>query len=60
MMPSSWPIRYDLRTSESHPLVISWITHDSFDGEIGITLCPGKYFSLAALRKKLNALPGSG
>ena len=43
MMPSSWPIRYDLRTSESHPLVISWITHDSFAGEIGITLCPGKY-----------------
>ena len=42
MMPSSWPIRYDLRTSESHPLVISWITHDSFAGEIGITLCPGK------------------
>ena len=26
----------------------------------GHTLCPGKYFSLSALRKNLNALPGSG
>ena len=43
MMPMSWPIQFDLRTSESHPISIAWIKHDLFDGEIGITLCPGKY-----------------
>ena len=42
-MPTSWPIQVDLRTSESHPIAIAWIRHDLFDGEIGITLCPGKY-----------------
>ena len=42
-MPTSWPIQVDLRTSESHPSAIAWINHDLFDGEIGITLCPGKY-----------------
>ena len=43
MMPTSWPIQVDLRTSESHPIAIAWISPDLFDGEIGITLCPGKY-----------------
>lgn len=42
-MRKSWPIQFDLRTSESHPLIISWICHESFEGEIGITICPGKY-----------------
>ena len=42
-MPTPWPIQFDLRTSESHPIAIAWINHDLFDGEIGITLCPGKY-----------------
>ena len=42
-MPTSWPVRWDLRTSETHPLIISWIKHPAFSGEIGITLCPGKY-----------------
>ena len=42
-MPKKWPVRWDLRTSQSHPIAIEWISHDLFDGEIGITLCPGKY-----------------
>ena len=42
-MSIKWPIRRDLRTSESHPLQIDWITNDLFAGRIGITLCPGKY-----------------
>ena len=42
-MSMKWPIRWDLRTSESHPLQIDWITSDLFVGRIGITLCPGKY-----------------
>jgi len=42
-MPTSWPTQCNLRTSESHPIAIAWINHDLFDGEIGITLCPGKY-----------------
>ena len=42
-MSMKWPIRWDLRTSESHPLQIDWITSDLFTGRIGITLCPGKY-----------------
>ena len=42
-MPTSWPVRWDLRTSETHPLIISGIKHPAFSGEIGITLCPGKY-----------------
>ena len=37
-MPTSWPIQVDLRTSESHPIAISWIRHDLFDGEIGISM----------------------
>tara|TARA_Y100000746_G_scaffold227284_1_gene233653 strand:- start:164 stop:787 length:624 start_codon:yes stop_codon:yes gene_type:complete len=40
---SKWPIRWDLRTSESHPLQIDWISHANFKGKIGLTLCPGKY-----------------
>ena len=42
-MPVKWPIRWDLRTSETHPLQIDWITSNLFTGRIGITLCPGKY-----------------
>ena len=42
-MPIKWPISRDLRTSETHPLQIDWITSDLFTGRIGITLCPGKY-----------------
>lgn len=40
---SKWPIRWDLRTSESHPLQVDWISHVNFKGKIGLTLCPGKY-----------------
>ena len=42
-MSIKWPIRWDLRTSETHPLQIDWITNNLFAGRIGITLCPGKY-----------------
>ena len=42
-MPIKWPIHWDLRTSETHPLQIDWITSELFTGRIGITLCPGKY-----------------
>ena len=42
-MSIKWPIRWDLRTSESHPLQIDWISHANFKGKIGLTLCPGKY-----------------
>ena len=42
-MTIKWPIRWDLRTSETHPLQIDWITNNLFAGRIGITLCPGKY-----------------
>jgi len=42
-MTSKWPISWELRNSESHPLQIDWITHPNFSGQIGITLCPGKY-----------------
>jgi len=42
-VPTSWPIRWDLRTSKTHPLIINWIQHETFAGQIGITLCPGKY-----------------
>ena len=42
-MPVKWPIRWDLRSSETHPLQIDWITSNLFTGRIGITLCPGKY-----------------
>ena len=42
-MSIKWPIRWDLRTSMTHPLQIDWITSKKFQGKIGITLCPGKY-----------------
>ena len=42
-MSIKWPIRWDLRTSKTHPLQIDWITSKKFQGKIGITLCPGKY-----------------
>ena len=42
-MPIKWYIRRNLRTSETHPLQIDWITNNLFAGRIGITLCPGKY-----------------
>ena len=42
-MSKKWPVKWNLRTSQSHPITIGWISHDLLDGEIGITLCPGKY-----------------
>ena len=42
-MSIKWPIRWDLRTSKTHPLQIDWITSKKFQGKIGITFCPGKY-----------------
>ena len=38
-----WPVNWELRTSKTHPIGVDWITHSSFKGSIGITLCPGKY-----------------
>ncbi len=31
------------RTSITHPIQVDWVNYPSIGGEIGITLCPGKY-----------------
>ncbi len=38
-----WPIKWDLRTSITHPIKVDWIKHRKIPGLIGITFCPGKY-----------------
>ena len=43
ILTTKWPIKWELRTSMTHPLQISWIKHPQFSGRIGLTLCPGKY-----------------
>ena len=37
-----WPVKWEKRTSESHPIKVDWFSHPKFTGKIGITLCPGK------------------
>ena len=38
-----WPIHWEKRTSFSHPLRVDWINHPTVIGDIGITICPGKF-----------------
>ena len=64
---TKWPIRWDLRTSKSHPLHVDWISHANFKGRIGLTLCPGKYQPVSwsggwnrDLNSDLNALREQG
>ena len=37
-----WPVKWEKRTSKSHPIKVDWFSHPAFTGKIGITLCPGK------------------
>lgn len=37
-----WPVKWEKRTSKSHPIKVDWFSHPTFTGQIGITLCPGK------------------
>jgi len=34
MISKKWPVKWNLRTSQSHPITIGWISHDLLDGEI--------------------------
>lgn len=37
-----WPVKWEKRTSKSHPIKVDWFSYPTFAGKIGITLCPGK------------------
>ena len=37
-----------MRTSHTHPLYVSWIPIEGDDGQLGMTLCPGKYQPVAS------------
>ena len=36
-------VKWENRTSQTHPIRIDWISHQLFPGKIGLTICPGKY-----------------
>ena len=42
-MATKYAANWEYRTSQTHPIRIDWITHQSFPGKIGMTICPGKY-----------------
>ena len=33
-MSKKWPVKWNLRTSQSHPITIGWISHDLLNEEI--------------------------
>ena len=37
-----WPVKWEKRTSKSHPIKVDWFSYPAITGKIGITLCPGK------------------
>ena len=37
-----WPVKWEKRTSKTHPIKVDWFSYPAFSGKIGITLCPGK------------------
>ena len=37
-----------MRTSTTHPLYVSWLPLEGDQGQLGITLCPGKYQPVAS------------
>ena len=37
-----WPVKWEKRTSRSHPIKVDWFSYPAITGKIGITLCPGK------------------
>ena len=35
-----WPVKWEKRTSKSHPIKVDWFSYPAITGKIGITLCP--------------------